>query len=130
MSGIRHRRKGDRVERAVLRALQERGLAAQRVPLSGAARGRFGGDLSVPLLRFEDLSHRAVTPYPQMSIAQIPALPVSSIAHVDCVLWLWTKQTGPLRRPDRRILAVAVLAKLFAREVPICNLDRPNSDKG
>ena len=27
-----------------------RGFAAERVPLSGAARGRFGGDVSVPLL--------------------------------------------------------------------------------
>ena len=33
-----------------MRYLQERGLAAERVPLSGSARGRFGGDLSVPLL--------------------------------------------------------------------------------
>jgi hypothetical protein len=30
--------------------LQEHGFAAERVPLSGAARGRFGGDVSVPLL--------------------------------------------------------------------------------
>ena len=33
-------------ERAIVRLLQER-LAAERVPLSGAARGRFGGDVSV-----------------------------------------------------------------------------------
>lgn len=50
MSGARHRRKGDRVERTVVRALKDHGFAAQRVPLSGAARGRFGGDVSVPLL--------------------------------------------------------------------------------
>jgi hypothetical protein len=30
--------------------LQNNGFAAERVPLSGAARGRFGGDLLVPLL--------------------------------------------------------------------------------
>jgi len=30
--------------------LQEYGFAAERVPLSGAARGRFSGDVSVPLL--------------------------------------------------------------------------------
>jgi hypothetical protein len=30
--------------------LQAAGFAAERVPLSGAARGRFGGDVSVPLL--------------------------------------------------------------------------------
>jgi hypothetical protein len=33
-----------------VRLLQELGFAAERVPLSGAARGRFGGDVSVPLL--------------------------------------------------------------------------------
>jgi hypothetical protein len=50
LSGARHRRKGNRVERAVVRALQTRGFAAERVPLSGAANGRFGGDVSIPLL--------------------------------------------------------------------------------
>jgi hypothetical protein len=44
------RQKGNRTERAVVRLLQDRGLAAERVPLSGAARGRFGGDVSVPVL--------------------------------------------------------------------------------
>ena len=29
--------------------LQEAGLAAERVPLSGAAGGRFGGDLEIPV---------------------------------------------------------------------------------
>src|SRR6516162_6317935 len=50
MSGARHRQKGNRVERAIVHALQDAGFAAERVPLSGAARGRFGGDVSVPLL--------------------------------------------------------------------------------
>jgi len=51
MSGGRaSRQKGNRTERALVRALQEGGFAAERVPLSGAARGRFGGDISVPLL--------------------------------------------------------------------------------
>ena len=51
MSGGRASRdKGNRTERAIVRLLQERGLAAERVPLSGAARGRFGGDVSVPVL--------------------------------------------------------------------------------
>jgi Holliday junction resolvase len=48
--GRRSRDKGNRVERALVHALQGAGFAAERVPLSGAARGRFGGDLSVPLL--------------------------------------------------------------------------------
>jgi Holliday junction resolvase len=50
MSGRRSRDKGNRVERAIVHALQEHAFAAERVPLSGAARGRFGGDISVPLL--------------------------------------------------------------------------------
>jgi Holliday junction resolvase len=51
MSGGRgSRQKGNRTERALVKALQDAGFAAERVPLSGAVRGRFGGDLSVPLL--------------------------------------------------------------------------------
>jgi hypothetical protein len=44
------RAKGNRVERELVHILQRYGFAAERVPLSGAMRGRFGGDLSVPLL--------------------------------------------------------------------------------
>jgi N6-adenosine-specific RNA methylase IME4 len=40
--------------------------------------------------RAEDPSHRATYDYPQMSIAQICALDVASIAAPDSVLWLWT----------------------------------------
>jgi Holliday junction resolvase len=50
MGGRASRQKGNRTERALVRLLQESGFAAERVPLSGAARGRFGGDVSVPLL--------------------------------------------------------------------------------
>ena len=51
MSGDRaSREKDSRTERAIVCLLQERGLAAERVPLSGAARGRFGGDIGVPVL--------------------------------------------------------------------------------
>jgi Holliday junction resolvase len=48
--GRASRSKGNRTERAIVRLLQERGFAAERVPLSGAALGRFGGDVSLPLL--------------------------------------------------------------------------------
>jgi Holliday junction resolvase len=48
--GRASRDKGNRTERAIVRLLQGRGFAAERVPLSGAARGRFGGDVSVPVL--------------------------------------------------------------------------------
>jgi hypothetical protein len=48
--GRASREKGSCAERALVRLLQAAGFAAERVPLSGAARGRFGGDVSVPLL--------------------------------------------------------------------------------
>jgi N6-adenosine-specific RNA methylase IME4 len=40
--------------------------------------------------RQDDPSYRGTTPYPQMSIAEICALDVASIAAPDCILWLWT----------------------------------------
>jgi N6-adenosine-specific RNA methylase IME4 len=40
--------------------------------------------------RQDDPSHRGIYSYPQMSIADICALEVGSIAHDDCILWLWT----------------------------------------
>jgi hypothetical protein len=48
--GRRSRNKGTRNERALVRFLQEHGFAAERVPLSGSAGGRFVGDVSLPLL--------------------------------------------------------------------------------
>jgi N6-adenosine-specific RNA methylase IME4 len=38
----------------------------------------------------EDPTHRATHPYPTMSIEQICALDVASIAHEDCIIFLWT----------------------------------------
>jgi hypothetical protein len=48
--GRKSRDKGNRAERALVRALQDRGFAAERVPLSGSAGGSYSGDLSLPLL--------------------------------------------------------------------------------
>ena len=42
--------KGVRTERAIVNALKARGIAAVRVPLSGAVGGRFAGDIVLPLL--------------------------------------------------------------------------------
>jgi Holliday junction resolvase len=51
MSGGRApRQKGNRAERALVKFLQDRGFAAERVPLSGSAGGSYVGDLTVPLL--------------------------------------------------------------------------------
>ncbi len=50
MSGKHSRNKGAREERAIVRYLQEHGFASERVPLSGAAGGRYSGDIVWPLL--------------------------------------------------------------------------------
>jgi len=51
------RDKGALFERHLVHLLQDAGMAAERVPLSGAAGGSFAGDISVPFLgqdhRFE-----------------------------------------------------------------------------
>jgi Holliday junction resolvase len=44
MSGRRSRSKGARTERGIVKVLQANGIAAVRMPLSGAAGGRFAGD--------------------------------------------------------------------------------------
>jgi len=40
--------------------------------------------------RVEDITQRGKTPYPTLSLEEIQALPLASLAHEDCVLWLWT----------------------------------------
>src|SRR3984893_19047203 len=44
------RDKGNRLERAIVRLLQDHGLGAERIPLSGSAGGSFSGDVTTPLL--------------------------------------------------------------------------------
>jgi len=48
--GRASRKKGDRAERAIVHFLQDRGLAAERVPLSGSAGGSYCGDVTVPVI--------------------------------------------------------------------------------
>jgi hypothetical protein len=50
MSGSGPRIKGARTERSIVNALKTGGIAAVRVPLSGAVGGRFRGDIMLPLL--------------------------------------------------------------------------------
>ena len=45
MSGQYSRNKGARVEREIVNYLKEKGLDAERIPLSGAMGGSFGGDI-------------------------------------------------------------------------------------
>ncbi len=48
--GKMSRTKGSLMERALVKILQARGFAAERVPLSGGAGGRFAGDIDIPML--------------------------------------------------------------------------------
>jgi Holliday junction resolvase len=50
MSGRRSRSEGARTERSIVKLLQAGGVAAVRMPLSGAVGGRFAGDIVLPLL--------------------------------------------------------------------------------
>jgi Holliday junction resolvase len=63
MSGGRASRdKGNRFERHLVRFFQNHGFASERVPLSGAAGGRYRGDLTVPILGRDlriEAKHRA-----------------------------------------------------------------------
>lgn len=47
MSGKRSRDKGLRAEREIVKLHEEMGVHAERVPLSGAAGGSFGGDIEI-----------------------------------------------------------------------------------
>src|SRR5262249_39753329 len=48
--GRRSGDKGNRAERAIVAFLQDSGFAAQRVPFSGSAGGKYVGDVTIPLL--------------------------------------------------------------------------------
>jgi ParB/RepB/Spo0J family partition protein len=52
-------------------------------------------------VRCEDPTHRATHPYPQMSIEAICAVDLASIAHEDCVLWLWITNHHLIRQAAR-----------------------------
>jgi N6-adenosine-specific RNA methylase IME4 len=40
--------------------------------------------------RADDATHRAQNPYPDMTLEEIRALPIATLAAPDAVLWLWT----------------------------------------
>jgi Holliday junction resolvase len=48
--GRASRQKGNRLERGIVRLLQDHGFGAERMPLSGSAGGSFVGDLTVPVI--------------------------------------------------------------------------------
>lgn len=63
MGGRASKQKGNRAERALVNFLRDAGLTANRLPLSGAMRGKFGGcDVVVPFLGREgriEVKHHA-----------------------------------------------------------------------
>jgi Holliday junction resolvase len=48
--GRASRDKGNRLERAIVRLLQDHGLGAECIPLTGSAGGSFSGDVTTPLI--------------------------------------------------------------------------------
>jgi N6-adenosine-specific RNA methylase IME4 len=75
-----------------LRVIQQGdAIRAEPPPLPGNGPYRVAVvDLPWPYeLRDDDPSHRAIRPYPTMSIEQMCALPVGKIMHADAVLWMW-----------------------------------------
>jgi N6-adenosine-specific RNA methylase IME4 len=66
-------------------------IRAEPPPLPGRGPYRVTvADVPWPFeIRDEDPSHRAIRPYPTMSIEQVCALPVASIMADDSILWLW-----------------------------------------
>ena len=94
--GRRSRDKGNRAERAIVTYLQDRGFAAERVPLSGSAGGSFTGDITVPLLS-RDL-----------------CVEVKARSHGFSQLYNWLHERGALtlKRDRDEALVVATQARL------------------
>jgi N6-adenosine-specific RNA methylase IME4 len=66
-------------------------IRAEPPPLPG--RGPYRVIVADPPWKYEredDPSNRSSCPFPPMSLDEICAMPVASIAAPDCILWLWT----------------------------------------
>ncbi len=59
MSGRMSRNKGARIEREVVALHRELGITAEKVPLSGACGGSFGGDVIIPGIGTVEVKSRA-----------------------------------------------------------------------
>lgn len=108
MSGARHRRKGDRVERAIVADLRELGLDAERVPLSGAAGGSFRGDVVVRLPHWE-----TGEPCGWLLVAESKARK-SGAGFATLERWLGSLDLLILKR-DRQEPMVVIPWRIFAR---------------
>ena len=56
-------------------------------------------------VREDDPSHLSATPYPQMSVADISALPIPVLLHEDAALWLWVTNCHLLEGAAHAVLA-------------------------
>jgi N6-adenosine-specific RNA methylase IME4/ParB-like chromosome segregation protein Spo0J len=56
-------------------------------------------------VREDDPSHLSATPYPQMSVADISALPIPALLHEDAALWLWVTNCHLLEGAAHAVLA-------------------------
>ncbi len=59
MSGRTSRNKGARIEREIVALHRELGITAEKVPLSGACGGSFGGDVIIPGIGTVEVKSRA-----------------------------------------------------------------------
>jgi N6-adenosine-specific RNA methylase IME4 len=73
-------------------AKQAEKIRAEPPPLPGRGPYRVGVvDFPWPYeIASEDSTIRGVWPYPTMSVSDIRAFPITSIMHVDSILWVWT----------------------------------------
>jgi N6-adenosine-specific RNA methylase IME4 len=79
------------VHRMLKVAKQAEEIAAEPPLLPGRGPYRvITADPAWPCARQDDPSHHGARPYPTMTIEEICAVDVASIAHTDCTLWLWT----------------------------------------
>jgi N6-adenosine-specific RNA methylase IME4 len=75
-----------------LRVLQQaEAIRAEPPPFPNKGRYRCAViDLPWPFeLRDDDPSHRAIRPYPTMSVEEMCKLPIGDLMHMDAVLWMW-----------------------------------------
>ena len=60
--------------------------------------------------RYDDPSHRLVTPYPSMTLEEICAFPLTSILAPDAVVWLWATNYHVSRGIHNTVLDANVFA--------------------
>jgi hypothetical protein len=117
MSGRKSKRKGDRIERELVARHRALGLAAQWVPLSGAAGGLFAGDVLVPGVGRIEVKARA-----------------QGSGFVTLTRWLGTADALVLRQDHAEPLVVLpwatysrLVAPLAKGQVPECGEPLPSS---